>query len=180
MSDARPPDPYQFLSPVPAFTVESDDLPAGRPMAHRHVFDSFGQSGENVSPQLRWSGVPAETKSFAVTCYDPDAPTASGFWHWVLFDIPPSVNELPQGAGSGEMKGLPAGAIHARNDYGAKAYGGAAPPSGHGPHRYFFVVHAVGVDSLGLDSDASPAVVGFMLNANAVGRATLVTTYETP
>jgi Raf kinase inhibitor-like YbhB/YbcL family protein len=180
MSDARPPDPYQFLNPVPSFTVESDDLVHGGTKPQRHVANTFGQSGENISPHLRWPGFPEGTKSFAVTCFDPDAPTASGFWHWVLFDVPASVTELPRGAGSGGMKGLPEGAIHARNDYGEKAYGGAAPPSGHGPHRYYFVVHALGVDSLGLDSDATPAVVGFMCNANALARGTLMVTYESP
>jgi Raf kinase inhibitor-like YbhB/YbcL family protein len=178
MSDARRPDPYQFLKPVPSFTLESDDLVGGGTVPQRHVFNDWGQSGENISPELRWSGFPDGTKSFAVTCYDPDAPTESGFWHWLLFDIPASVTELPQGAGSGDMKGLPEGAIHARNDFGGKAYGGAAPPSGGGPHRYYFVVHALAVESLGLDSDASAAAVGFMSNANALARGTLVVTYE--
>lgn len=178
MPDPRPPDPYQFLRPVPSFVVESDDLVAGQKVAERHVYNDWGQSGGNTSPHLRWSGFPSETRSFAVTCFDPDAPTASGFWHWLVFDIPASVTELPQGAGSGDMSGLPAGAIHARNDFGSKAYGGAAPPPGHGPHRYFFVVHAVGVESLGLDSDAAPAVVAFNLNANAVGRGMLICHYE--
>jgi Raf kinase inhibitor-like YbhB/YbcL family protein len=177
VSVARP-EPYEFRKQVPQFTVESDDLEPGGDLPERHVFDGWGQSGENISPHLRWSGFPAETRGFAVTCYDPDAPTESGFWHWLLFDVPSSVTELPQGASSGGMKGLPPGAVHARNDFGGKEYGGAAPPAGDGPHRYFFVVHALGVESLGLDSDASAAAVGFTLNANVLARARLIVTYE--
>ena len=180
MTSNRPPDPYQFLTPVPSFDLGSDDLTDGGTLPDAQVFNDWGMTGGNSSPHLRWSGFPAGTKSFAVTCYDPDAPTASGFWHWVLFDLPASVTELPAGAGAVGGANLAAGAQMARNDFNAKGYGGAAPPSGHGPHRYFFVVHALGVDSLGLDSDAPPAVVGFMCNANALGRARLIATYEVP
>ena len=158
------------------FTVTSD--PGARQDDARRRFNGWGQAGENLSPHLRWEEAPAGTKSFAVTCYDPDAPTESGFWHWLLFDIPASVTELPRAVGSPDMTGLPPGAIHARNDFGAKAYGGAAPPAGGGPHRYFIVVHALGVESLGLDSEAAPAVVGFTCNANVLGRASLVVQYE--
>jgi Raf kinase inhibitor-like YbhB/YbcL family protein len=178
MSELRSPDPYQVLKNVPSFTLVSDDLEPGKTMPQTYVFDSWGQSGQNLSPHLRWSGFPAETQSFAVTCHDPDAPTGSGFWHWVLFDIPASVTELPRGAASGNLAGLPSGAIHARNDFGTKAYGGAAPPPGGGEHRYFFVVHALGVPSLGLDSDASPAAASFNCNANVLARGTLVVVYE--
>jgi len=174
MSDAsRPPLPYDFLPPVPSFTLASDDVADGAPLPDAQV----GTKG-NTSPHLRWEGFPPETKSFAVTCYDPDAPTGSGFWHWVLFDVPASVTELPLGAASGDHAGLPDGAVHARNDAGGQEYVGPFPPAGHGPHRYVTAVHAVDVEELGPDASASPAYVGFNLWQHTLARAVIVPTYE--
>ncbi|MGI5218376.1 YbhB/YbcL family Raf kinase inhibitor-like protein [Nocardia sp. CA-290969] len=169
--------PYDALPSVPSFTVTSADVTEGAPLANDQVSGVFGAGGKDVSPQLSWSGFPAETKSFAVTVYDPDAPTASGFWHWAVADIPASVTELPAGAGS-EGGTLPAGAVMLRNDGGFAGYVGAAPPAGHGPHRYFIVVHAVDVESLGVPPEATPAFLGFNLFSHTLARATLVGTYE--
>jgi Raf kinase inhibitor-like YbhB/YbcL family protein len=174
---SRPPLPYDFLPPVPALSLTSDDISEGGRLRDAHLADTMGMTGENLSPQLRWSGEPAETESFAVTCFDPDAPTGSGFWHWVVFDIPAPVHELPRGAGSRSVNGLPEGAKHARNDAGITAYMGAAPPSGHGEHRYVFAVHALGIPTLGLDETASPAYVGFTLTFNTVARGLLTAVY---
>jgi Raf kinase inhibitor-like YbhB/YbcL family protein len=173
----RAPLPYDFLPEVPAFTVSSTDVAAGEQMSNTHVYNSFGMSGDNISPELSWSGFPAETKSFAVTLYDPDAPTGSGFWHWLVLDIPVSVTELPTGAGAEGGAGLPAGAFMVRNDYGSKDFGGTAPPQGDPPHRYVFAVHALDVEKLGVDSDVSAAVAGFNLRFHTIARGLLIPVY---
>ncbi len=170
---ATAPDPHDLLPPAPAFSVESDDVQDGQPMSPAHAHPSAG--GENRSPHLRWSGFPEETKSFAVTCFDPDAPTGSGFWHWVLFNLPASTTELPSGA-SGE--GLPQGAVETRNDFGESGYGGAAPPPGDIPHRYVFTIHAVDVEALELGPDATPAYVGFNLTFHTLARAAVRPTFR--
>lgn len=128
MSLERPvvPDPYDYLPPRPGFTLTSRDLVDGEPLPLLHVHDSAG--GGNVSPHLAWSGFPAATRGFTVTCFDPDAPTACGYWHWVAVDLPASITELPRGAGASD--GGLGGGFHVRNDFGTSAYGGAAPHAG--------------------------------------------------
>ncbi|MEU2253745.1 YbhB/YbcL family Raf kinase inhibitor-like protein [Nocardia xishanensis] len=170
-------DPYEALPKVPGFTLTSEDVTDRAPLGNDQVSGVFGAGGKDVSPQLSWSGFPAETKSFAVTVFDPDAPTASGFWHWAVADIPALVTSLDSGAGS-EGGSLPSGAVTLRNDGGFAGFVGAAPPPGHGPHRYFIVVHAVDVESLGIGTDASPAYLGFNLFSHTLARATLIGTHE--
>ena len=169
----RAPLPYDFHPTVPSFTVTSTDVTHSAQMSDNQVYNSFGMSGKNVSPQLSWSGFPGATASFAVTCYDPDAPTGSGFWHWLVIDIPASVTSLEAGAGSSDAT-LPAGAFHVRNDYGSLDFGGAAPPGGDPAHRYVFAVHALDVPKLGIDSSVTPAVAGFNLRFHTIARGLLV------
>lgn len=170
--------PYEDLPVVPSFEVTSSDVQDGEKLSLPQVSGIFGAGGEDVSPQLSWSGFPAGTKSFVVTVYDPDAPTASGFWHWAVVDIPAHVTELPRGAGDANGSGLPAGAFQLRNDGGIAQFVGAAPPEGHGKHHYYAVVHAIDVESLGLDKSASSAYLGFNLFFHTLGRAIIVPWYE--
>ena len=143
----------------------------------QHVYKGFGCDGGNVSPAVSWSGAPAGTKSFAVTIYDPDAPSGSGWWHWTVFDIPPTATNLAAGAGNPEGKGLPAGAMQGRTDFGSNGFGGACPPPGDRPHRYILTVYALKTGRLPLDASAPGAMVGYYLNANVLAKARIVAHY---
>lgn len=174
----RPPHPFDFLPQVPSFEVASTDITHDQALNTPQVSGVMGAGGEDRSPQLSWSGEPADTKSFAVTCHDPDAPTQSGFWHWAVANIPVSVHELPADAGNVDQPNMPAGAVTLHNDAGTAGYVGAAPPPGHGPHRYTYTVHAVDVDQLEIDASVSPAFLGFNLFSHTLARAIIIATHE--
>ena len=155
-----------------AFELASTTLKAGGRMPKAQVYYGFGCSGENISPELHWQGAPEGTRSFAVVMHDPDAPTGSGWWHWVVFNIPASVTSLPEGAGD-PKSGLIPEAIQSRTDFGSPGYGGACPPEGHGDHRYQFRVYALGVEQLRLDENTPAAMVAYQINANKLAQAQL-------
>jgi hypothetical protein len=159
------------------FTLESTEVKPGGKIAEAQVFKGFGCEGGNVSPSLLWKNAPAGTKSFAVTVYDPDAPTGSGWWHWVIFNIPAEVTSLYLGVGNPASGQTPKGAVQSRTDFGKPGYGGPCPPKGDKPHRYIFTVYALKVDKIDADSEASGALVGFMLNANKLAKASFTATY---
>lgn len=161
------PDPYAPLKDVPSFPLSSSDLEEGQQLAPAQ------RGSQSISPQLEWSDLPEGTKSLAITCYDPDAPTASGFWHWAVFNIPASVTSIPTGAGSEPDLGGIEGAITLVGDSGQRAYYGSQPPEGHGPHRYLYAVHAVDVEELDIDPSSTPTVLGFNLYFHSLGRAIL-------
>ncbi|WGH85636.1 YbhB/YbcL family Raf kinase inhibitor-like protein [Auritidibacter ignavus] len=172
-------DPFARLDDAVAFTVTSTSVTDGEQFPLKHYSGAMGvDGGEDISPQLSWSNAPEGTKSYAVTVYDPDAPTGSGFWHWSVGNIPASVTELPEGAGAGDGSGLPEGAFQLNHDGGGPGFIGAAPPAGHGPHRYFITVHALDVESLDIPADSSNAFFGFNRFGHVLGRATIVVTAE--
>ena len=158
-----------------AFDLKSSEVKNGSKLTNRYVFNGFGCTGENHSPALAWNNPPAGTKSFVVTMYDPDAPTGSGWWHWVVANIPATATGLPADAGKSGGPALPAGAVQSRTDFGAPGYGGPCPPPGK-PHRYIFTVRALKVDKIDVNADASAALVGFMARANALGTARMTLT----
>jgi Raf kinase inhibitor-like YbhB/YbcL family protein len=160
-----------------ALTLTSPDVKAGQTIAKEQVFNGFGCSGKNISPALAWSGAPKNTKSFALSVYDPDAPTGSGFWHWVLFDMSPDTTSLARGAGNPESDAGPKGAIEGRTDFGVPGYGGPCPPKGDKPHHYIFTIYAVDVDELDADESTTAAVVGFKLHSHTLEKASLTALY---
>jgi len=159
------------------FSVTSPVVKDKGKVGMEQVFNGFGCTGGNISPELEWKGAPKETKSFAITVYDPDAPTGSGWWHWLIFNIPSSVSKLPANAGKPDAGLAPQGSVQSRTDYGQPGYGGPCPPVGDKPHHYIFTVFALKVDQLPLKEDASGALVGYYLNQNALGKAKLTATY---
>jgi Raf kinase inhibitor-like YbhB/YbcL family protein len=172
-------DPFARLPEVPSFTVTSTTVADGEALPQAVYSGAMGiPGGEDTSPQLAWSGAPEGTKSYAVTVYDPDAPTGSGFWHWAVANVPAAVTELPEGAGGEGGAGLPAGAFQLPNDTREARFVGAAPPAGHGVHRYFITVHALDTEDIGVPAEATPAYLGFNMSSHILARATIVATGE--
>ncbi|MEU1618720.1 YbhB/YbcL family Raf kinase inhibitor-like protein [Streptomyces sp. NPDC005722] len=172
----KPYGPYDFMPQIPDFAVNSESVAHGGQLALEQASGILGAGGSDISPQLSWTGFPDETRSFTVAMFDPDVPTASGFWHWAVANLPASVTDLPAGAGDG--RDLPGGAVTLRNDAGHRRYLGPATPPGNGPDRYFLVVHAVGVDELDVSEATSPALMDFLLFTHAIARATMYGTFE--
>ncbi|MFE1959943.1 YbhB/YbcL family Raf kinase inhibitor-like protein [Streptomyces sp. NPDC059479] len=174
-------DPFAGLPAAPAFTVTSTGVRADEALPAAQMSGMFGvPGGEDRSPQLSWSGAPEGTQSYAVTVYDPDAPTQSGFWHWAVANIPADVTDLPEGAGDDAGSGLPAGAFQLPNDARLARFIGAAPPAGHGPHRYVITVHALDTPDIDVPADGTPALLGFNIASHILARATITATAETP
>jgi Raf kinase inhibitor-like YbhB/YbcL family protein len=170
-----------MMLPAPSFAADfrliSPTVKEQGIIGNEHVYSGFGCSGHNVSPELRWDQAPKEVKSFAVTVYDPDAPTGSGWWHWVIFNIPPNISSLPVDTGKPDGSNAPPNSIQSMTDFGRQGYGGPCPPQGDKPHRYIFTVYALKVDQLPLKKEASGAMVGFYLNQNALAKASLTAKY---
>jgi len=160
------------------FTLTSPSIKPESTLTAEHVFNGFGCSGKNQSPELRWSGAPEGTKSFAITVYDPDAPTGSGWWHWLAYNIPATTSQLDAGAGTADGKKLPAGTVQGRTDFGAPGFGGACPPVGDKPHRYIFTVYALKTEKIELPLDVTAANIGFMINANQIGKSSFTAYYS--
>ena len=159
------------------FSLTSPTIKDHSTIGNDHVFNGFGCTGQNVSPQLQWEHAPKDTKSFALTVYDPDAPTGSGWWHWVIFNMAPTVTSLPAGAGKPDSQSAPLGSIQSMTDFGLPGYGGPCPPTGDKPHRYIFTLYALKVDQLPLKQEASGAMVGYYLKQNALAKASFTAMY---
>lgn len=174
---------FALLSPAPArsaqtFQIESTDIAAGQSIPQRFAFNAFGCTGQNLSPALTWSNPPAGAKSFAVMVHDADAVTGgAGFWHWAVVNLPAGTSGLARGAGTADGQTLPGTARQIATDFGTPGWGGPCPPAGDKPHRYTFTVYALKVDTLDLPPNATASLSGFMVNANAIGKASLTSTY---
>lgn len=173
-----PRDPFAHLPALPGFTLTSADITEGESLKKAQTSGLFGAGGDDISPQLSWSGFPSATQSFAITVFDPDAPALSGFWHWAVANIPATTTELAAGAGDESGSGLPGSALQLVNDGGIRQFLGAAPPVGHGPHRYHFTVWAVAAPSLSVPAEATPTTLSLNLFMQAIARATIVGVYE--
>ena len=169
---------FSSITLADTFTLSSKDIAEGKLMTKAQEFNGFGCNGGDLSPQLSWSGVPEGTKSFAITAYDPDAPTGSGWWHWQIVNIPNTVSEIAAGAGSAKEGLAPEGSVQIANDFGYRGFGGACPPKGHGIHHYRFTVHALSVEKLELPEEASGALTGYMINANTIATSTIESLYK--
>jgi hypothetical protein len=161
-------------------TLTSPDIKPGGKIADEQVYKGFGCTGGDISPALSWSGAPKDTKSFALSVYDPDAPTGSGFWHWVVFNIPPDVTSLAKNAGDPKGPAAPKGAVQSRTDFGTPGYGGPCPPKGDKPHRYRFTIFALDTAKLDADENSSPALVGFNIHFHTLAKATLMGRFGRP
>ncbi|RTL56409.1 MAG: YbhB/YbcL family Raf kinase inhibitor-like protein [Rhodocyclaceae bacterium] len=166
-----------FSGRADTFTLSSSDVGAHGKIAESHVFNSFGCTGGNVSPTLTWKNVPTGAKSLALTVYDPDAPTGSGWWHWIVYDISPNIRQLPASAGNTDAVKLPTGGLQGRTDFGKPGWGGPCPPKGDKPHRYFFTLYALKTAKLDVPVDASGALIGYMIHMNQIGKAEFMATY---
>lgn len=167
-----------LVAQASGFKLSSPTVKPNSRLSNDEVYKGFGCEGGNTSPALSWKGAPKDTKSFAVTVYDPDAPTGSGWWHWVVINLPASVTSLSAGAGDPSGKNLPAGAVQGRTDFGSAGFGGACPPVGDKPHRYIFTVYALKTDKIEVPADATAALIGYMINANKIGKASFTATYS--
>jgi hypothetical protein len=159
-------------------TLSSKDISQGEFMSKAQEFNGFGCSGSDLSPHLKWTNAPKGTKSFAITAYDPDAPTGSGWWHWQIVNIPVTVMEIPTGAGNTKNNNAPTGSTQIQNDYGNRGFGGACPPEGHGVHHYRFTLHALSVEKLELPLYASGALAGYMINGHTIESTTIESLYK--
>ncbi len=166
-----------YVHALAQFQLASSSFKKGSTLGMEQVFSGFGCTGKNVSPALSWKSAPKDAKSFALTCYDPDAPTGSGWWHWVVYNIPAGTDSLAANAGNPDLNLAPAGSVQNTTDFGAKGYGGPCPPIGDKPHRYIFTLHALKVDKLDIPQGATAALVGFYIYQNTIAKTTLTGLY---